>query len=284
MSDYTVLIPSDEDLRKLLPPAMATVMGEAKLIDKMAPFLETRFTWLAENFADPETMANFTDIAFFASRLLAVRAFIDAIPSLDVVLSPNGFGVVDTNSLSPASKERVAALLNSLEPQAVKLESSLLDHLWSIQIFIQANQGNSEKVEKLKVLSIADRWRETIICMPSVLKPFMSVDACRAILPVVAAAEHRLEREVTGEVILSEFRQRSWLLSRNDAHRCFRLCLEYIREFLNGDSNLHDYECRIINAIEKDSSLKKIWLDSDAGRLWRMPGFRNKKKSSGYVF
>lgn len=42
-------------------------------------------------------------------------AYLSAIPSLDLVLTATGFGVVSNSTTVPASKDRVAALTNSLE-------------------------------------------------------------------------------------------------------------------------------------------------------------------------
>ena len=38
-----------------------------------------------------------------------------AIPSLDLVLTTNGFGIVSNQNVVPASRERVDALISSLE-------------------------------------------------------------------------------------------------------------------------------------------------------------------------
>ena len=40
-----------------------------------------------------------------------------AVPSLDLVLTPNGFGIVSNSNIAPASKERVERLITSLESE-----------------------------------------------------------------------------------------------------------------------------------------------------------------------
>ena len=56
------------------------------------------------------TICGYTDsnnIKILCSRLVVADALRRAIPSLDIVLTPNGFGVVSTQNLAPASKPRV---------------------------------------------------------------------------------------------------------------------------------------------------------------------------------
>ena len=48
------------------------------------------------------------------ARIVAFDAFRNAIPHLDLILTPNGFGIVNNSSIAPASKERVERLIASL--------------------------------------------------------------------------------------------------------------------------------------------------------------------------
>lgn len=52
-------------------------------------------------------------------RCVVLSAVKVAIPSLDLVLTPTGFGVVSNNNLTPASKDRVQSLLISVNQQAL---------------------------------------------------------------------------------------------------------------------------------------------------------------------
>lgn len=46
---------------------------------------------------------------------ICARAFYDSIPQLDLVATPNGFGVVSNQNVAPASSDRVANLRNALK-------------------------------------------------------------------------------------------------------------------------------------------------------------------------
>lgn len=51
------------------------------------------------------------------------------VPSLDLVLTPNGFGIVNTTNIVPASKERIERLIASLEQERDNAANLLLKAL-----------------------------------------------------------------------------------------------------------------------------------------------------------
>ena len=103
-----MLITSDTDLRQYIPNTLVTVSGEQTLFDKLQVELQLSAAWLARTFGVVESTPT-------ACKVLATDAFLRAVPSLDLVLTPNGFGVVSNNTIAPASKDRVDRLLTSLE-------------------------------------------------------------------------------------------------------------------------------------------------------------------------
>lgn len=63
------------------------------------------------------TICDYTDsnnIKILCSRLIVAEALLRAIPSLEIVLTPNGFAVVNTSDLAPASKQRVDRHVGSM--------------------------------------------------------------------------------------------------------------------------------------------------------------------------
>ncbi len=64
-------------------------------------------------------------IAETATRLAVLKACRAALPHLDLVLTPTGFGVVSNQNVAPASRERVAALAEQLRQK----ESQVYDLL-----------------------------------------------------------------------------------------------------------------------------------------------------------
>ncbi len=100
-------------LRSLIPNVIHEVDGEAKLYAKLLPWLETSHRWLAaltayEDYALPE------ELLPLARKIVVNKAFAEAVPSLDIALSPAGFAVISTEGRVPASKERVERLIAAL--------------------------------------------------------------------------------------------------------------------------------------------------------------------------
>ena len=86
----------------------------------MTPFLSATEKWLEDNFTSEEVMSAIADLeASHTTRILvcqiaACDAFLRAIPHLDVILTPSGFGIVSNSNIAPASRERVERLMASL--------------------------------------------------------------------------------------------------------------------------------------------------------------------------
>lgn len=105
---------TNAELRTLIPNVIHEVEGESLLIDKLAPWLASANKWLTDNFVGedyslPESLLPLT------RKIIVFKAFADAVPSLDVTLSPAGFAVINTDGRAPASKERVERLIASLQ-------------------------------------------------------------------------------------------------------------------------------------------------------------------------
>ena len=114
------IINSNEELRLLIPNQLITIKGETPLFDKLAPFLDLAEAWVKETFTSESTyntICGYTDsnpIRIATARLVVADAMRRAIPSLDLVLTPNGFATVGTQNLVAASKMRVDRLVGSM--------------------------------------------------------------------------------------------------------------------------------------------------------------------------
>ena len=103
---------------KFLPafaePTDQTARALAPFIDEAQKEIEEQVGTTAEQAGEP------------LLRAAALRAAYNALPQLDLVLTPTGFGVVSNQNLAPASKERVAALREQLrKDKCTSLEALL---------------------------------------------------------------------------------------------------------------------------------------------------------------
>ena len=114
------LITTNEQITALLPNIAVTVQGEIPLYDKMAPFLSMAEKWVCDVFTSEPvfdticSLAEDNSLRAASTQIVVYEAFRRALPHLDVILTPNGFGIVSNTNIAPASKERVARLLDTL--------------------------------------------------------------------------------------------------------------------------------------------------------------------------
>lgn len=117
------LITSEEILRRYIPNVLQTVKGEVPLFDKLTSFLDIAEEWVAHTFTSQatfSTIAGYADaniIKTYAAKVVVCEAFKNAVPSLDLILTPNGFGIVSNSNVAPAGKERIYRLIDSLEAE-----------------------------------------------------------------------------------------------------------------------------------------------------------------------
>lgn len=154
------LITSDEQLRKYIPNVLDTVEGEVPLFDKLSPFLVQQQMWLESEIlgSDDLPVGSWLPVA---RRLIALRAFADAIPSLDIVLSPNGFAVVSTSEMAPASKERVERLVASIRSTSDECLCLLVDNLKVFRPWLETQNGIFFTGSLIRSLQDVKRWHRS---------------------------------------------------------------------------------------------------------------------------
>ena len=131
----TKLITSDEQLRRFVPNMFATAKGETPFYDRLLPWLETAERWLFSQFVGDGYADSFLaldenePVRLVAACVVTHEAMLRAVPSLDLVLTPNGFGIVSNQNVAPASRDRVARLISSLETNRDNCIEQLIRYL-----------------------------------------------------------------------------------------------------------------------------------------------------------
>ncbi len=280
------LITTDEQLRLLIPNVLTTVEGEPTLIEKLYPYLETAEQWAIDTFVPEEI---FNEIAetnssgpnerfrYPLEKLVACQAYMTAIPSLDLVLTPNGFGIVSNQNVVPASRERVDALITSLESQRDA----------AIEAFI------------LRLSSRTD-WRESVQgkYFGATMFPFLNLCRRLAIREHIWDSYQQLhERLIKIENVLSDtyFSQEQMQVFRIQVitqgrtatpleDQVIRSLQSYELQLLT-DIQVHP-QCYydLVNIIREHEEVFPAWHSSTVAELYKPKIFENKKKSSAYWF
>ena len=94
------LINDNDTLRKYVPNTLKAVAGELSLFDKIQYHLLQAEQWLTATFVSSDTMSRIrtysdsTPLLHYCRIITAAEAMLHAVPQLDLILTPNGFGIV----------------------------------------------------------------------------------------------------------------------------------------------------------------------------------------------
>ena len=129
----------NDRLRSLIPNVIHEVEGETSLYDKLQPWISFARFWVERYFLG--NMQPEGEIYELAEKIIVHKAFAEAIPSLDVLLSPAGFAVINTDGRAPASKERVERLIASLNSSVDNYATALLEKLHRNREWVNSDTG-----------------------------------------------------------------------------------------------------------------------------------------------
>jgi len=120
------IITTNDQLRRYIPNTFATVDGEPSLYDKIEPQIRAAETWFAQHLTPltdlyrqtaSETEQIYAIPEDTVPAVIVCEAFRNSVDSLNLVLTPNGFGIVSNDHVAPASKERTDNLKEQLRIQ-----------------------------------------------------------------------------------------------------------------------------------------------------------------------
>lgn len=276
------LITTEAQLRAHIPNIIATVKGEMPFIERLAHFLDLAEDWVKTTFTSESTfntICGYTDgnnIKILCSRLVVADALRRAIPSLDIVLTPNGFGVVSTQNLAPASKPRVDRLVGSMLSHRDDCIASLLPELVGASKWLSSSQ--------------ADFFGATLFPDLAIVDSVGNVQGCRwekylELRPKVIDLEASLAEEWLSPELMSALRSENL---RGDLTPKRREVVRQVKAQVVGYLTAGTFSSRrladIVNYIRQDEDEFPEWHHSATAELFSPPVFRNKKKSTGYFF
>ena len=283
------LITSNEQLNALLPNIQVTVTGETPLIDKLSPFLSATEKWLSDVFTSEsvfDTICQYAEenaLRVATTQAVVYEAFRRAVPHLDIILTPNGFGIVSNTNIAPASKERINRLLDALLDNRDAALSQVLSLLpaesgWlgtkQAQFFAATMFPNMEVTLRLPKPS-EGRWKlyltlreKTIGIEQFFAAQYLSVELMDVLRSEVQSGQYRsmLHQKICRILQAVEIR----CLNSTDPSSWM--------QFEHGA--LFD----IVNTIQNNPEEFPEWHSSATAELYTPPIFENKKESKGFWF
>ena len=276
-----LLITNDETLRRFMPNAFATVKGETPLFDKLAPWLSASEKWLQENFCGEVSMNEIVAmddknvVKSLASQIVVCEALRYAVPSLDLVLTPNGFGIVSNQNVAPASKERVERLIDSLydtRDNAVELLLTSLRQMQSWTASPQCQWFTATLFPNIDLVSLCGftkhRWEKYV-----------------ELRSMVIGIENSLADEYFSHEFMEILRLQAVATSADSnlsriVNRLKPLIVDFIADKPIAQQKIVD----IVNFIRNNPEEFPEWHNSDTAKLFSPPKFENKITNKGYWF
>ena len=276
------LITTDAQFRAHIPNIIASVKGETPFIERVAHFLDLAEDWVRTTFTSESTfntICGYTDsneIKIICSRLVVADALRRAIPSLDIVLTPNGFGVVSTQNLAPASKPRVDRLVGSMLAHRDDCIAALLPELVGASKWLTSPQADFFGSTLFPDLGIVDavggatgsKWEKYLELRPQVID-----------------LEASLAEEWLSPGLMSALRSENL---RGDLTEKRSVIVRQVKAQILGYLKSGSFNSRrladIVNYIRLNEESFKEWHRSETAKLFAPPVFRNEKEAKGYWF
>ena len=281
-----IIIPDNATLHQYIPNVVMAVDGESTLFEKILPQLEATEQWVISTLINASLLSviasDTTALKYkLTATLIASEAMCRAVPSLDLVLTPNGYGVVNNANVAPASKERVLRLQASLRDARDRaMELLLLKELRS-EDWPNTAQG---------------QWLRSSFFVA----PVEDTTAAKAVIQNEDRWQGFLELREKARPIEQAIAQR-WLGQALTARLRAALASDYygssdtvalaktirtliIDELISGKRPVKNLD-RCVNYIRNNDSLYPEWQSDPVAELfvdkWR---FQNKKEAPGYFF
>lgn len=276
------LITTDAQFRAHIPNIIASVKGETPFIERLSSFLDLAEDWVKTTFTSESTfntICGYTDsneIKIICSRLVVADALRRAIPSLDIVLTPNGFGVVSTQNLAPASKPRVDRLVGSMLAHRDDCIAALLPELVGASKWLTSPQADFFGSTLFPDLGIVDavggatgsKWEKYLELRPQVID-----------------LEASLAEEWLSPGLMSALRSENL---RGDLTEKRSVIVRQVKAQILGYLKSGSFSSRrladIVNRIRENKDDFPEWHRSETAKLFAPPVFRNEKKAKGYWF
>lgn len=268
-----LLIKDNAELMTFLNNCLSSVQGEKTLYEKMKFYLAKAQTWVLINVIDYR-MAIANPIIDKIKGAIAYEAFYRAIPSLDLVLTPNGFGIVSNQNIAPASRERVDALKESL----IENRDNLIAQIWHFakgdDDFCSSQIGLHIAASLLQNINDSRYFHDSV-----------SFDGFREMRSIARTCEQHLMDKVISPIIMK--RLRSGLIRKNltesEAYLADILIvylIDYIRAHKENKEFKQDTEY-IVETIREDPELFDVWKVTRTAKAYEDFSFVNDKKSGG---
>lgn len=275
------LVIDDKQITGLVPNIVAPVKGERSLIEKLAMYIDASEKWLIDRICSEAVFDRITDYQCGHLHAVAVRAVVadtmlNALPVLDVVMTPNGFAVVGTQNLTPASRPRMDAVMHTMSVMRDEAISELLQELYQMSDWIGSEQG---------------KWFGATLCPDfDITNMVVSGEGSRweryqQLRSELITIEARLAEEWMSEEQMDALRFQNLHRVLSTIQKRVVMRLQSIEAAVLRGEKINETAMRdIVNIMRMEPWAFPEWHLSATAKLFNPPVFKNDKKSAGYFF
>ena len=219
------------------------------------------------------TIADSSELMSDVKALVCMKAFANAVRRNDLILTPTGFGIVSTDKVAPASKDRVNAMLDELWQNIYDTRDSLVDALI----------GNADWYDSIQ----AEQVVATVFCHISDYKRY-GADHEQYYIgtdPKVRAANHILIQHISKEFnaeLLTAIR-------RGTVSDAQLTVIEQMKRFIGGNLAQNKYAARsayedLISTLDSSLETYTTYANSEAYKLNHFTHYANAADDPCYFF
>ena len=202
------------------------------------------------------------------------KAFAEKMRSLDLVITPTGFGVVSTNDTAPASKMRVDALDGELRVSILRHKGFLMSELFKIDGWYQ------QAPTPVDSLFYHFFFLTQFAGMESPVAKDWEI-AAPLILEADAFLRKHISDEYMDELIREMCTDKTTATSRGIIHQIRR----FIGTNIRGDKKTaEEYYRRLMNTLEGDLETFSTYAGSKAYRVNHQENWVNKQDAGAFHF
>lgn len=207
-------------------------------------------------------------------QLVAIHAFLSVFRQLDLVLTPTGFGVVSTQQMVPASKQRVDALVGHLRDSLLRARGLVTECLCKVDGWGDSDQAR----ENIDTLFFDFRM------LQKMQGPAASHLEWEAAQRLIAEADENLRRKISSQYmdcLLDEVRHGAVTV---DDYPVISQCRRIINLWIAGDQESVKLKTgRLLNMLDAD--LTKYNIYGEFGYpVNHHETFKNTEDAPAYIF
>ena len=267
---------SKQDFEKIVSVATSS---QVEVYEKVEPqFASTYDMCKASVLGDVGTDAaegdSHADLTKAVKRWVCLQAFLSVFRQLDLVLTPTGFGVVSTQQMAPASKQRVDALIGHLRDSMLIAHGQLLSELCKISGWGTTAQAK----ENIETLFFDFRLLQQL------QGPAVSHLDWQAAQRLIGEADEALRQKLSSQymdALLEHVRCNS--MTADDEPVIFQ-CRRIINLWISGDQEAVKLKMRRLLA-QLDADLEKYDIYGEFGYpVNHHEAFKNTQDAPAYIF